>query len=224
MNAQGMLRLAAMAVVISAVNAMEVRFVTSFVPEGVEEVTVVQKGKASDPFGLSTHGVSQVVKVSSRVFTLNDATDKSVLAQVVLPAGASEFLVLLARAPEDAEAPYEAVVLEDSKRAFPPGRIYLHNATGEIISCKLDEEVFTVQPGTGELIRPRPAGGKKAYSVEITSRPVVPDDAGEGEAKVSVISRSRWPVSESMRRYIFFHVGGRRNRIEFHAVDEFVQP
>lgn len=128
------------------------------------------------------------------------------LATVTLPESGDSFIV---------------IVISANNPDFKAGDIYsvdiyFHNHSDKPVLGYVGKSKFALNPAKGTTLRPEGPGGEgNYYDVGLGFR----DTEGE-----RTLSMARWPVQEGIRMYVFFFVNSRTQRIDFRAVDEFVEP
>ena len=193
-----------------AARDLKVRFLAESALPDVSQLVLVAGEKHSAAFDLPLKNLSASQAAPDRSFDLQAAGKAQALGKVTLPEGGKEFIVLLLPTPEGA---YKAVVIPDKDTAFEAGSMYFYNNTDKAVVGHIGTSKVVLEPGTGRSLKPEgPENG--AYDVAFSVR--------EGEA-TRQISSTRWPVEAKMRSYIFFFVNPETKRIDFRAVDEFVE-
>ncbi len=194
-------------------SKVQIRLVAERLPKGLGKVVLAAGEERTQPFILPMNNLSVPKEVPGRVFQLLAPEQQMVLAKVTLPAQGKDFVVLLIPAGEKA---YSPVVIPHKHADFKAGDIYLHNNARDPVVGMVGDGRFSVDPGKGTFFRPTFKDDNKRYH-----------DVGIGvkfESGDKVISTTRWPKSTNTRYYVFFYVNPRTQRVNYRAVDEFLEP
>lgn len=190
----------------------KVRFLAENVPADLGQVTWVAAGKEGAEFNLAANQLSESITVPDRVFGLQSKKDKRKLAVITLPAASDSFVVLLI---PEAAGTLKSVVIDADTRSFRSGDVFLYNHTDKKIGGHLGSTEFELAPGEGKVQRPGGDLTEGSYNVAFNVR----EETGD-----RVLRTMRWPVQTRSRSYCIFFRDPAKNRIEFRAVDEFVEP
>jgi hypothetical protein len=188
------------------------RFLAESVPADLGEVVWMAGGKEGGGLQLAGNQLSAPINVPDRVIGLQSKQDRRKLGVVTLPAAGDSFVVLLI--PEPAGT-LKSVVIDANPRNFHGGDVFLYNHSDRKIGGHLGATEFELAPGEGMSLR---AGGDLTegnYNVAFNVR----EETGD-----RVLRTMRWPVQTRSRSYGFFFRNPGKDRIEFRAVDEFVEP
>lgn len=148
-----------------------------------------------------------------RVFALWSATKNLALTNIALPEQGDSFIVLLFPANEGG---YKHVVISDNNPDFKPGDIYFYNQADKTVMGFVGNAKFTLDPAKGATLKPAgPSGDGAYYDFGLGVR------EKEGDRPLSV---ARWPIQKGSRMYVFFFLNPRSGKLDFRAVDEFVEP
>ena len=99
---------------------------------------------------------------------------------------------------------------------FKPGDIYFYNHADKTVLGFVGSSKFILDPAKGKAVRPtKPSGDGAYYDVGLGIR------EKEGDKPLSI---ARWPVQNGIRMYVFFYLNPRTQKLDFRAVDEFVEP
>jgi hypothetical protein len=194
-----------------AARDLKVRFLAESALPDLGPVVLASGEERSPAFALPLQNLSAAQAAPGRSFDVQAEGKDQSLAKVTLPESGKEFIVLLVAAPE---ATYKPVVIADKDASFEAGNMYFVNNTDKPIVGHIGSSKVVLEPGTGRSLKPEGAENG-AYDVAFSVR--------EGEA-TRQISSTRWPVETKMRSYVFFFVNPQTKRIDFRAVDEFVEP
>lgn len=196
----------------SAGGKLKVRFIAERAPSDLGQVTLAAKELKSTPFELPVSFLSAAQNPPARVFALWSAAKNLSLSNVSLPEQGDSFIVLLLPAKEGG---YNNVVISDNNPAFRPGDIYFYNQTDKTVMGFVGSAKFTLAPVNGTTLRPAsPSGDGAYYDVGLGVR------EKEGDRPLSI---ARWPVQKGIRMYVFFFSNPRTGKVDFRAVDEFVE-
>lgn len=106
------------------------------------------------------------------------------------------------------------IAAKDTK--FKPGDIYFYNHADKTVLGYVGTAKFVLEPAAGKMLRPQgPSPDGPYYEIGLGVR------EKEGDRPLST---ARWPVQKEMRMYVFFFMNPRTERLDFRAVDEFVEP
>jgi hypothetical protein len=192
----------------------KVRFLAERAPEAIGKVMLVAKEAKSAEFDLPTNHLSEPQQPPARVFSVWSAARNVSVATVTLPEQGDSFIVLLV---PSADGGYKPVVIAAKDAAFKPGDIYFYNHADKTVLGYVGTSKFILEPSKGKTVRPQgPSGDEKNYyEVGLGIR------EKEGDR---TLSTARWPVQKDMRMYVFFYLNPKSQRLDFRAVDEFVDP
>ena len=106
---------------------------------------------------LNHESVAFVAK--SRRVVLTKAADPSslpqpgqLLGEATLPAGLRSAVLLCLPDATDAKTPFRVMVIDDSKKAFPPGSYRVSNLSPSPVRIELEKRPWVIQPGATEMI------------------------------------------------------------------------
>lgn len=193
-------------------DGIKVRFLAEQAPKEIGEVTLVAEDKHSANFTLPTNNLSEPQMAPARAFKLQTVAKNLALATVTLPEAGKSFIVLLVPAPTGG---YKPVVLRADDPAFKPGDTYFYNHADKTVLGFVGTAKFTLEPGKGQSLHPEGARPEKFYDVGFSVR------EKDGDKP---LSSTRWPVEPNIRSYVFFFTNSQTKRVDFRAVDEFVDP
>ncbi|MCW1925200.1 hypothetical protein OKA05_21755 [Luteolibacter arcticus] len=188
-----------------------VRLLADRAPEGTGEIMLVAGDKRSAPIALPLNAPSERLPAPARAFEVKAAAGDAALAKVVLPEVGDSFLVLLL----SSEKVFQPVVIAADGKAFKPGDVYFHNSSTKTILGKVGTSEFTLNPGKGSVVTPAGASQEKLYAVSFKVRE---------EKRERVLSETNWPVDPNLRTYMFFFNKPGTDRVDYRAVEEFVEP
>lgn len=191
---------------------LKVRFLAERAPADLGEVVVATEKTKSAGFALPTNFVSPPVVTPARAFELRATAKNMVLAKVALPDAGKSFIVLLLPSPKGG---YQPVVIRADDPAFKAGDVYFYNHADKPVLGYVGTAKFILEPGKGQTLRPAGARPEKFYDVGFGVREKEGDRA---------LSNTRWPVDDKQRSYIFFFNNASTKRVDYRAVDEFVEP
>ena len=190
---------------------LKVRFLAERAPADLGQVVVATDKTKSAPFDLPVNNVSPVVVAPARAFELRTTAKDLALAKIALPDAGKSFVILLVPIPQGG---YQAVTLRSDDPAFKPGDVYFYNHADKTVLGYVGTAKFVLEPAKGQILRPQGAKPEKYYDVGFGVREKEGDRA---------LSTTRWPVDDKQRSYIFFFNNSTTKRVDFRAVDEFVQ-
>lgn len=194
-----------------AARDLKVRFLAERALPEIGEVVLAAGTEHSPAFTLPLQNLSAPQGAPGRAFAVQAKGKDQALAKVTLPDSGKEFIVLLLATPE---AAYKPVVIPDKDAAFQAGGLYFYNNTDKPVSGQVGSSKLSLEPGKGQSLKPEGAENG-AYAVAFSVR--------DGDSDRQITS-SRWPVEANIRSYVFFFVNPQTKRIDFRAVDEFVDP
>lgn len=199
-----------------ALNAQEsgggsarVRFLAERVPQDLGQVVMAAEKLKSEPFTLPSNNLSEPLAAPARSFSLRTSTKDTALASIALPEGKS-FVVLLIPA---STGGYKPVVIASGDSSFRPGDVYFYNHADKTVLGYVGTSKFILPPAKSQILHPQGARPENFYDVGFGVR------EKEGDR---TLSKTRWPVEERVRSYVFFFVDPATKRIDFRAVDETV--
>lgn len=196
-----------------ASKKLKVRFLAERAPAEIGQVMLVAKEVKSAAFDLPVSHLSAPQTPPERIFALWSVGKNVSLANISLPEEGSSFIVLLIPATEGG---YKHVLMADQNPDFRPGDIYFYNHADKTVLGFVGSSKFTLGPAKGTIVRPtNPSGAGAYYDVGLGIR------EKEGDKPLSI---ARWPVQKGIRMYVFFFLNPRTQKLDFRAVDEFVEP
>lgn len=194
----------------AAKGGISVRFLAERLPGAIGDVLMVEGEVKSKPFRLPVNNLSEAQIAPGRTFAIQAAEKPVNLATVTLPEDGKAFNVLLV---PSAKGGYSPIVIPAADPKFKPGDTYFYNHADKMVLGYVGTAKFGLEPGKGQILRPAGARPDKHYDVGFGVR------EKEGDR---TLSKSRWPVEDTIRSYVFFFVNPKTKRIDFRAVDEFV--
>jgi hypothetical protein len=191
---------------------LTVRFLAERSPQELGQVFMAFEDKRSDPFDLSSNHLSASLVPPGPSFTLRAIRPEVALAAITLPETGKSFIVLLIPAKEGG---FKPVVIHSDDPAFKSGDVYFYNHTSKLVLGHVGTAKFSLEAAKGMVLRPSGARVENFYDVAFGVR----EDKGD-----RTMSRTRWPVDDKVRSYVFFFVNPVTQLIDFRAVDEFIPP
>lgn len=192
---------------------LKVRFLAERAPVDLGQMMLAVKEVKTPPFDLPVSCLSPPQTPPERGFALWSAAKNLPLAQITLPAEGNSFIVLLFPANEGG---YKHVIISDNNPDFKSGDIYFYNQADKTVMGFVGSAKFILDPAKGSTLRPTgPSGDGAYYDVGLGVR------EKEGDKPLSI---ARWPVQTGIRMYVFFFISPRTGKLDFRAVDEFVEP
>jgi hypothetical protein len=193
-------------------DGIKVRFLAERAPAEIGEVVLAADEKRSANFTLPTNNLSEPQLAPARAFKLQTVAKNLPLAAVTLPDAGKSFVVLLVPV---AAGGYKPVVLRADDPSFKPGDTYFYNHSDKTVLGFVGTAKFVLEPGKGQNLHPEGARPEKFYDVGFGVREKEGDRA---------LSSTRWPVEPNIRSYVFFFTNTQTKRVDYRAVDEFVDP
>lgn len=187
-----------------------VRFLAERAPGNLNQVLLAAGEVKGKPFTLPVNNLSEPQSAPARVFSIRPAEKDLPLATVTLPEDGKAFNVLLV---PSAKGGYASIVIPVGDAAFKPGQVYFYNHADKTVLGYVGKATFTLPPSKGQVLKPEGPRPDGHYDVGFGVR------EKEGDR---VLSKSRWPVEERIRSYVFFFMNPKTKRVDFRAVDEFV--
>ena len=189
-----------------------VRFLAERVPPKLGDVVMAgPEGELSDPVVLPVNHLSQPVEVPARAFKLMMKGKNAALATIELPEKGDLFIVVLVPSPQGG---FKPVVIPSDEPDFKPGDSFIYNHSTRDVMGFVGTSKFRLKPGEGTYLRPAGDKGGVYYDVAF---------GFEGANNQNqVLSKTRWPVENHLRSYVFFFINPDTQDIDFRAVDEFV--
>lgn len=191
---------------------VKVRFLAERCPSGLGQVLMSAGEQVSETFDLPTNHLSQPWSPPARAFLLQTCERKLTLSTIALPEKGDSFVILLVPSREGGFKPV-AIPTDDQK--FPAGDVYFYNHSSQLVGGQVGTEKFSVHPGEGLLFKPAGARKEDFYDVGFYSLE---------ENGLRPLSKTRWPVDDKVRTYVFFFMNPVLNRLDFRTVDEFIPP
>ena len=189
------------------------RFLAERAPVELGQVQLAAKEVKSKPFDLPINHLSEPQTPPQRLFSVWSVAKNVSLATVTLPELGDAFIVLLIPA---AEGGYKPVVIAAQDANFKPGDIYFYNHANKTVLGYVGTAKFVLEPAVGQVLRPQgPSTEGPFYEIGLGVR------EKEGDRPLST---ARWPIQKDMRMYVFFFINPQTQRLDFRAVDEFVEP
>lgn len=196
-----------------AESALKVRFLAERMPADIGQVALAAKEVKSTPFDLPVNHLSDPQTPPQRLFSVWSVGKNMSLATITLPEKGDNFVVLLIPA---AEGGFKPVVIAAKDKEFAPGDIYFYNHADKTVLGYVGTAKFILKPASGKVLRPEgPDPEGPYYQIGLGVR----DETGDRP-----LSTSRWPIQQNMRMYVFFFINPRTQRLDFRAVDEYVEP
>jgi hypothetical protein len=193
-------------------DGIKVRFLAEQAPKEIGEVTLAVEDKHSANFTLSANNLSEPQVAPARAFKLQTVIKNLPLAAIALPDAGKSFIVLLVPVPTGG---FKPLVLRADDPGFKPGDTYFYNHSDKTVLGFVGTAKFTLEPGKGQSLHPEGARPEKFYDVGFGVR------EKDGDKP---LSSTRWPVEPNIRSYVFFFTNSQTKRVDFRAVDEFVDP
>lgn len=192
---------------------LNVRFLAERAPTDLGQVMLAVKEVKTPPFDLPVSYISAPQNPPERIFALWSAKKNLALTTINLPDEGNSFIVLLFPANEGG---YKHVIISDNNPNFKPGDVYFYNQADKTVMGYVGSAKFVLDPANGKTLRPaNPSGDGAYYDVGLGVR------EKEGNKPLSI---ARWPVQKGIRMYVFFFISPRTGKLDFRAVDEFVEP
>ncbi|MCA9458574.1 MAG: hypothetical protein KC587_18040 [Nitrospira sp.] len=190
----------------------QIRFLAERVPKDLGEVCLVADDKQSESFTLPTNYLSERLKAPSRSFRVMTRSGGGVcLATIQLPENGADFIAILV----PSTTGYRAILMPSANPTFKGGDVYFYNHCPNTVVGYVGTAKFGIEPASGKVIQPAGARVEKFYDVAFGVRE---------DRENRVLSRTRWPVDDRSRSYVFFFVNPTTGRIDYRAVDEFTPP
>ena len=194
-------------------GGLKVRFLAERAPVEIGQVMLVAKEAKSAAFDLPTNHLSEPQVPPQRVFNVWSSARNLSVATVTLPEKGNSFIVLLI---PSAEGGYKPVVISANDAGFKPGDIYFYNHADKTVLGYVGTAKLILDPANGKTLRPEgPSCEEKNYF-----------DVGLGVREKEgdrPLSTARWPIQKDLRMYVFFFINPQSQRLDFRAVDEFVE-
>lgn len=196
----------------AAPSGPTIRFLAERAPVDLGEVQMAAGNQLSIPFTLDPRHLSAPLEAPARALTLRLKAKAVTLAAITLPEIGSSFIVLLIPNPKGGYLP---IVMRADDPKFRPGDIYFYNHTANTVFGHVGTAKFMLASGKGQMLRPTGAREATFYNVGLGVRLTTGDQ---------LLTNTRWPLLTRRRSYVFFYHDPLRDRVDFHAVDEFVPP
>jgi len=190
---------------------LKVRFLAERVPADLGQVVMATDKAKSTAFDLPIHNLSEPQSAPARAFAVKQVGKDASLATVTLPDAGKSFIVILI----PAATGYTPVVITANDPSFKAGDVYFYNHGDKPVLGYVGTATFVLAPGKGQILTPKGAKENTYYDVGFGVREKEGDRA---------LSTTRWPVDDKQRAYVFFFVNPTTKRLDFRAVDEFVEP
>lgn len=194
-------------------SGVSVRFLAERMPEELGQVALAAKDAKTAPFDVPVNHLSDPQTPPQRVFSVWSVAKNVSLATVTLPEQGDSFIVLLV---PSAESGFKPVVIAAKNKDFAPGDIYFYNHADKTVLGYVGTAKFVLDPAQGKTLRPAGASTEGPYyQIGLGVR------EKDGDRPLST---ARWPIQKDIRMYVFFFINPRTQRLDFRAVDEFVEP
>jgi hypothetical protein len=194
-------------------KGLSVRFLAERGAAEVGKVMLVFEDAKSAPFDLPMNHLSDPQTPPGRVFKVWSSAANASVAAVKLPDAGNSFIVILI---PSAKGGFDPVVIAANDPKFRPGDIYFFNHADKTVLGFVGKSKFMLAPNKGSVLRPEgPSGDGAYYDIGLGVR------EKEGDRPLSM---ARWPVQKRIRMYVFFFNNPKTQRLDFRAVDEFVEP
>lgn len=194
-----------------AKSGPKVRFLAERAPKELGEVILAADESKSAPFVLPVNNLSEAQVAPSRTFKILVAAKNLPLAAVSLPDAGKSFIVLLVPNPAGG---YKPVIIRSDDPAFDKGDTYFYNHADKTVLGYVGTAKFVLEPGKGQVLRPTGLRPEKFFDVGFGYRDKEGDHA---------LSQTRWPLDTNIRSVVFFFTNSQTKRVDFRAVDEFVE-
>jgi hypothetical protein len=189
-----------------------IRLLAERVPKDLGQVVLVAGDAEGEAFDLPINHVTNPLPVPARVFGIKPVGGKALLTNVTLPESGRAFIVLLI---PSTSGGYKPVVVPADDPTFKAGDVYFYNHADKTVIGYVGSSTFSLTPGSGRTLRPAGAKENTYYDVGFGVR------EKEGDR---TLSTTRWPVENKIRSYVFFFSNPTTKRVDFRAVDEFIDP
>jgi hypothetical protein len=169
--------------------------------------------KLAGPVLVGARGLSDPISPGARNFSFAVPDDSKEdgyrpIAQVVLPARGSEFIILL----EPVGKIIKSHVINGKSPDFVNDSTLFFNATDIPIGAELGKKKLLIPPRKPTIVpAPRREGEQPWYGVAFY-------ESKDGRA--SLFSSARWPYRNASRSYLFFYRVAPSGKIAYEAVDE----
>lgn len=189
-----------------------IRFLAERVPTELGEVVMSFEKERSTPFTLPSNHLSEPLVPPARTFQLRAVNPDLPLCPVTLPEQGKNFIAILIPNPKGG---YQTIVIPADSPDFKAGDVYFYNHASKTVLGYVGTAKFILQPGKGQTLRPSGARKENFYDVGFGVREKEGDRA---------LSSTRWPVDDKVRSYVFFFENPKTRRLDYRAVDEFINP
>lgn len=197
----------------TSIKNLGVRFLAERGAAEVGQVTLVSKDLKSSPFELPMNYLSKPQTPPARSFSVWSTTRNAAVAVVRLPDEGNSFIIILVPSPK---AGYDPIIIADGDPKFRQGDIYFYNHADKTVLGYVGNSKFILAPSNGSILRPEgPDEEGVYYNVGLGVREKDRDRP---------LSTARWPVQKRMRTYVLFFINPKTQRIDFRAVDEYIEP
>ena len=191
---------------------LEVRFLAEDSPKDIGKIVMAVGDTLSDAFDLPSNYLSVPLRPPARVFSLRATQPDVALASITLPEEGKSFIILLIPAREGG---FKPIIMNADDPSFKPGDVYFYNHSPNPVLGHVGTAKFLLESAKGLVLHPSGARQENFYDVSFGVR----EEKGD-----RVMSRTRWPVDNKVRSYVFFFVNPVTKLADFRAVDEFVPP
>lgn len=199
-------------VLIAAGGKLEIRFLAERVPPGFGQFYMVAGEVRSAPFEMPSKYLSEPFAPPAREFQIRSGEPEITLCSIRLPEKGASFVAILI---PDPKGGYRSLVIRSDDPDFRPGDICFYNHTDQTILGFVGSVNFSLDSSSHKVLRPTGARAENFYDVGFGIRK---------EDQDRVLSTTRWPVDPMIRSYVFFYLNPATNRLDYRAVDEFVEP
>lgn len=123
------------------------------------------------------HEFTPVIATSPKLILTKSADRASLtqtdqwLAEITLPGGLRSAVLVCLPEPAGAKYPYRVLVIDDSKKTFPPGSFRVTNLSPSQVRIELEKRPWVIKPGATEMIIDPPVrhgnlSGMKTFVLE----------------------------------------------------------
>ncbi len=190
---------------------LKVRFLAERVPPELGQTLLAAGETRTSAFDLPSRYLSDPLTPPAREFQIRAEKPDVALATIKLPDGGNSFIAILLPDPAGGYRPF---VIRADDPDFKPGDVCFLNHTDKTILGHVGTARFTLEASAHKTLRPAGARKENFYDVGFGIREETAD---------RVLSTTRWPVDDKIRSYVFFYLNPTSGRLDYRAVDEFVQ-
>lgn len=140
--------------------------------------------------------------------------EEDIVGQCELPKQAGSYILMLIKDPEK-ESKFKVVVIDASKKAFPPGSFKVINLSSVPVKIELEGKPFEIPAGEMKVIEKAPMGENQAAAMKASF---------ERDGKWQGFSTGNWPQPDQKRVLQVITESGAKKRLEMKGIRDVAAP